>query len=149
MKNFFIYFLWNAKNIRYADPNTNLRQVMLNSRQQFGKDSEQYAAQYLKKQGYKILETNYKTKSGEIDIIAKHRGELVFVEVKARHSNRYGNPKYAITPKKQAKIASVALNYLKATKQMNKRARFDVVVIMKKDRTEIEVVENAFELAAS
>ena len=121
---------------------------MLNPQQQFGKESEQKAAQHLKKQGYKIIETNYSTKNGEIDIIARHRGVIVFVEVKARKSNRYGNPKYAVTLKKQAKIASVALQYLKATKQMNRRARFDVVVVTPAGQTQIEVVENAFELPA-
>ena len=122
---------------------------MLNPHQQFGKESEQLAAQFLKKKGYKILETNYKTKTGEIDIIAKHRGVLVFVEVKARKSNRFGNPKYAVTLKKQIKISKVALAYLKDTRQMNKRARFDVVVITHTGQTQIEVVENAFELAGS
>ena len=120
---------------------------MLNPNQQFGKDSEQLAAQFLKNQGYKILETNYKTKTGEIDIIAKLRGVLVFVEVKARKSHRFGNPKYAVTHQKQIKISKVALNYLKATQQMNKRARFDVVVITNTGQPKIEVVENAFELA--
>jgi putative endonuclease len=119
---------------------------MTNANQRFGKESEAIAARHLEKKGYKILETNYKTRAGEIDIIAKQWGVLVFVEVKARHSTRFGHPKYAVTQKKQKKISRVALTYLKATNQMKKRARFDVVVITRRDETEIEVVENAFEL---
>ena len=120
---------------------------MINSNQQFGKDSEGVAAAYLKKQGYRILETNFKNQLGEIDIIAKERGSLAFIEVKARKSNRFGNPKYAVTRKKQTKISMVALSYLKETGQMDKRARFDVVVITRKGGVEeIELVKNAFEL---
>jgi len=74
---------------------------MLNSRQIFGKDSESLAVKYLKKQRYKILEKNYRTPVGEIDIIAKHKGVIVFVEVKARRSDRFGDPKGAVTYKKQ------------------------------------------------
>jgi len=100
---------------------------MLNKRQQFGKDSESLAARHLQKNGYKILEQNYRNKLGEIDIIAKEKGTLVFVEVKARKTHVFGNPKWAVTPKKQRKISMVALYYLKATKQTHVKARFDVV----------------------
>jgi putative endonuclease len=85
---------------------------------------------------------------GEIDIIAKEKKTLVFVEVKIRRSIRYGNPKWAVTPKKQRKISMVALSYLKATKQTDTRARFDVVaIISNQDEPQIEIVKNAFELA--
>ena len=106
------------------------------------------AVWYLKKNGYKILEQNYRTKLGEIDIIAKEKKTLVFVEVKTRKSVRYGNPKWAVTPKKQRNISMVALTYLKATKQSDARARFDVVAITSnQDEPQIEIVKNAFELA--
>jgi putative endonuclease len=121
---------------------------MLNKQQSFGKKSESIAAKHLKKNGYKILEQNYRTKLGEIDIIAKDKDTLVFVEVKARSSNRFGNPKWAVTPKKQIKISMVALLYIKSTKQSNVKARFDVVAISSaKDKPSIEVIKNAFELA--
>jgi putative endonuclease len=85
---------------------------------------------------------------GEIDIIAKEKKTLVFVEVKTRKSVRYGNPKWAVTPKKQRNISMVALTYLKATKQSDARARFDVVAITSnQDEPQIEIVKNAFELA--
>jgi len=121
---------------------------MLNNRQQFGKESEFLAVRYLKKNGYKILEQNYRNKLGEIDIIAKEKGTLVFVEVKARKTHVFGNPKWAVTHKKQRKISMVALYYLKATKQTHVKARFDVVALSsKKDNPQIEIIKNAFELA--
>ena len=121
---------------------------MQNKQQKFGDIGETLAVWYLKKNGYKILEQNYRTKLGEIDIIAKDKKTLVFVEVKTRRSIRYGNPKWAVTPKKQRTISMVALSYLKATKQSNARARFDVVAILhNQDEPRIEIVKNAFELA--
>jgi len=121
---------------------------MLNKRQQFGKESESLAVRYLKKNGYKILEQNYRNKIGEIDIIAKEKGTLVFVEVKARKTHVFGNPKWAVTPKKQRKISMVALYYLKATNQTHVKARFDVVALCSaKDNSQIEIIKNAFELA--
>ncbi|MBL0731311.1 MAG: YraN family protein [Desulfosarcina sp.] len=122
---------------------------MLNNNQKFGEKSEAIAAGYLeKKMGYKILEKNFRTKIGEIDIIAKDGGTLVFVEVKARRSSFYGNPKYAITFKKQKKISMAALYYLKTRKLSNTKARFDVVAInFSKKLPEIEIIKNAFELA--
>jgi putative endonuclease len=121
---------------------------MLNKRQQFGQKSESVAARHLKKNGYKILEQNYRNKLGEIDIIAKDKGTLVFVEVKARKSSRFGSPKWAVTPKKQRTISMVALSYLKATSQSRIKARFDVVAISSsKNNPRIEIIKNAFELA--
>jgi putative endonuclease len=102
----------------------------------------------LKKAGYKILETNYRTQLGEIDIIAKEDDTIVFVEVKSRRSVQFGNPKQAITVQKQKKISMVALCYLKATGQSAARARFDVVtVISNQDKPQVEIIKNAFELA--
>jgi putative endonuclease len=121
---------------------------MLNKRQQFGKKSESIAVKHLKKHGYRILEQNYRNKLGEIDIIAKENDTIVFVEVKARRSDHFGNPKYAVTPKKQQKISMVALSYLKNTRLKAEKARFDVVAISStKDTPQIEIVKNAFELA--
>ena len=94
------------------------------------------------------MEQNYRSKLGEIDIIAKEKGTLVFVEVKARKTHVFGNPKWAVTPKKQRKISMVALYYLKATKQIHVKARFDVIALsLAKDNPQIEIIKNAFELA--
>jgi putative endonuclease len=121
---------------------------MLNQRQQFGKKSERLAAEYLKLKGYRIIETNYRCPVGEIDIIAREKGTIVFVEVKARRSSRFGSPKGAVTPAKQRKISMAALDYLKRANLDGTRARFDVVAIdTTAGQTDIEVVKNAFELA--
>jgi len=121
---------------------------MLNRQQQFGKRSERLALNYLKLKGYRILETNYRSSVGEIDIIAREKDTLVFVEVKARSSRRFGSAKGAVTPKKQRKISMAALDYLKRTGQAEARARFDVVAIdTAAGQTAIEVVKNAFALA--
>ena len=124
---------------------------MTTKHQQFGEKSESVAVNCLKKQGYKIIEINYRTKLGEIDIIAKQGETLVFIEVKARKSSRFGRPELAVTPKKQRKISMVALYYLKSTKQSNAKARFDVVAISSvnsaKERPSIKIIKNAFELA--
>ena len=122
--------------------------MALNQRQTFGRESESIAVKLLKKNGYKILEQNHRNQLGEIDIIARDKKTLVFVEVKARSSNRYGDPKWAITPKKQRQLSKVALYYLKVTKQMNVKARFDVVTIRSfDDKLQMDIIKNAFELA--
>jgi putative endonuclease len=121
---------------------------MTSKQQKFGARSENLAVWYLKKNGYKIIEQNYRNRLGEIDIIAREKKTIVFVEVKSRRSIRYGSPKWAVTPKKQRKISMVALYYLKDTKQINTKARFDVVAITSnRDEPRIEIVKNAFELA--
>ena len=121
---------------------------MQNRQQQFGEKGENLAVWYLKQNGYKIIEQNYRNPLGEIDIIAQEKKTIVFVEVKSRRSVRYGTPKWAVTPQKQRKISMVALYYLKTTRQTDARARFDVVAITSnRDEPQIEIVKNAFELA--
>ena len=117
-------------------------------RQKFGKKGESVAVRYLKKQGYRIVEQNYRSKAGEIDIIAREKQSLVFVEVKTRSSRSFGSPKWAITPKKQKVISMAALYYLKMTNQKDVDARFDVVsILLQGEDTQIELVRNAFDLA--
>jgi putative endonuclease len=121
---------------------------MLNPSQKLGKRGESQAARQLKKQGYKIIQQNYRSRLGEIDIIAKDKKTLVFVEVKARSSSGYGHPKSAVTHAKQRKISITALGYLKETGQTRAKARFDVVTVLGAGpNPQIEVVKNAFELA--
>ena len=120
----------------------------MNQRVDMGKQGETDAVNLLKKKGYRILERNYRTKAGEVDIIARHRGTIVFVEVKARGNHHYGNPKYAITPRKKRNLSMAALSYLKKTGQSNAKARFDVVAIVHTGGAQsVEVIQNAFELA--
>ena len=121
---------------------------MPDRRQQFGEAGEALAARLLSKRGYKILETNHRNPLGEIDLIARDGDSLVFVEVKTRKSLHFGNPKWAVTPRKQRKLSMVALYYLKTTGQSQSKARFDVVAIHSTGpRPKIELVRNAFELS--
>jgi putative endonuclease len=117
-------------------------------RQQLGEAGEALAARLLRQRGYKIIATNYRNPLGEIDLIARDGGTLVFVEVKARQGLHFGNPKWAVTPRKQRKLSMVALYYLKHSGQSRSKARFDVVAIQSAgQQPEIEIVQNAFELA--
>jgi putative endonuclease len=112
-----------------------------------GRSGETIAVDFLRKNGYKILNKNYKTKLGEIDIIAQDKGVICVVEVKARHSDKFGLPQEAVFFHKQRQIAKAALNFLKEKKLLEKKARFDVVaIIFSNGEPKIELVKNAFEL---
>ena len=80
--------------------------------QRVGRWGEQAAADYLEKRGYLILARNFRTAHGEIDLIARQDNILVFVEVKARSSNRYGYPEYSVSPKKRQHLLSAAQEYI-------------------------------------
>ena len=109
---------------------------------------ESVAVKALKKAGYKIVDLNYRCKLGEIDVIAREGGALVFVEVKARRSDRFGDPKTAVTLKKQRKVSMVALEYLKHKGTSNEKARFDVVAVkLRSSQPDVEIIRNAFDLA--
>ena len=121
---------------------------MLNAKQKFGQYGEARAADYLRRLGYKILCLNNRTPLGEIDIIAKEKDTIVFVEVKTRKTLSYGSARHAVTSRKQEKISKSALFYLKSTGKMNAKARFDVVTIdIAQQDADIEVIKNAFELS--
>jgi putative endonuclease len=111
-----------------------------------GREGEDRAAQFLKKQGYKILERNYSTPQGEIDLIALHRGEVVFVEVKTRTNDAYGAPELAVNPRKQQRMVKAALGYIKYKKLHQVPCRFDVVAISAATEQSIDLIENAFEM---
>lgn len=122
--------------------------TVADGRRHTGESGESLAVKFLKKNGYEIIEKNYRCKLGEIDIIARDGRVLAFVEVKARRTGGFGGPKWAVTPRKQRKISMVALKYLKDTEQMGKKARFDVVAIrLLPGNPDVEIIKNAFELA--
>lgn len=106
-----------------------------------GAVGEDKATKFLKKQRYKILERNHKNLLGEIDIIAKHKNCLVFVEVKTRSSLAYSYPAYAVNKKKQHKIKKTATLYLKNNNLLNSNFRFDVIEVLDED---INHITNAF-----
>lgn len=95
-----------------------------------GDIGENKAVKYLTDKGYEIIETNYKNKIGEIDIIAKEGERIVFVEVKARTTAKYGYPREAVNEFKQRKIRMVAESYLKSKRLLNSYIRFDVIEIL-------------------
>ncbi|MDP2937962.1 MAG: YraN family protein [Candidatus Omnitrophota bacterium] len=112
-----------------------------------GKKGEEIAVGLLKENGYKILIRNYKTKLGEIDIIASDKDTICFIEVKTRQSDRFGLPSEAISGSKQRQISKVALMFLKEKGLLDKKARFDVVSILySKDKPQVDLIKNAFEL---
>jgi len=116
---------------------------------EFGKEAEKAAVDFLKLKGYKILERNYRTKFGEIDIIAQDKDVICFVEVKARHSLNLGAPEEAVFARKQKQISKAAIFYLKINKLLEQAARFDVVALLyKDDRPKISLIKDAFELSA-
>ena len=97
-----------------------------------GQAGEAAAAEYLQKKGYSILELNYRFEKCEIDIIAKHKNTVVFVEVKTRSKSTHGWPEAAVTEAKQSKIATAAEEYLIAN-DIHSEIRFDVVSINHRD----------------
>lgn len=107
-----------------------------------GKKGETKAVLFLKKHGYKILETNFKNKIGEIDIIAEKDNIIVFVEVKNRSTYGFGRPIEAVDFRKQSKIKKVAEIYLMIKNKYYNDVRFDVIEICD---TSINHVKNAFQ----
>lgn len=108
-----------------------------------GAKFEQEAANYLHKNGYEILERNFRCKIGEIDLIAKAEGYLCFIEVKYRSGTSKGYPAEAITPNKIRKITRTAEFYMLLHKlPQNTPCRFDAVVILD---DELSLIKNAFD----
>ncbi len=115
---------------------------MAENKRKIGNDYERVAGEFLKAQGYEILEYNFYTRTGEIDLIAKHGIYLVFVEVKYRKDASAGHPFEAISIQKQRSISRSALYYMKKKGLPEMPVRFDVVGILGE---EIQLVQNAFE----
>jgi len=115
-------------------------------RKLLGQEGEDRAAKFLIEQGYRILERNYRTKSGEIDLIALHKDEVVFVEVKTRTSDAFGAPELAVNPRKQRSMIKAALGYIKYKKLHQVPCRFDVVTVSAAAGQKVELIRNAFEM---
>ncbi|MFA5363461.1 MAG: YraN family protein [Candidatus Omnitrophota bacterium] len=111
-----------------------------------GRQGEEAARDFLKKNGYRILQSNYRTRSGEIDIIARDKDTLCFVEVKTRNSQAFGSPCEAVMESKQRTISFVAAYYLKEHNLLDTKARFDIVsVVRESGQARCELIKNAFE----
>jgi putative endonuclease len=113
-----------------------------------GKHGERIAVRYLKFRRYKILETNFESRYGEIDIIAKDKDIIVFVEVKTRTNDDFGQPEAAVNKSKQDKIKLAAKFYINKKRLSNFNSRFDIISIkiQKGKKKEIFHIKDAFRI---
>ncbi len=119
---------------------------MSRERKEKGDRGEERVAEFLRRQGYRILERNYRCPLGEMDIVAREDKTVVFVEVKTRSSDRFGSPQAAIGPQKQRRMTAVALCYLKGKGWLGTPARFDVAAVSLREGGEtITLHRNAFD----
>jgi len=117
-------------------------------RKRLGREGEDLAEGFLKKKGYKLVERNYRCKSGEVDLIVLDRRVIVFVEVKTRSDHSFGSPFEAVEARKQRKMIEAARVFLDERRLHQRDARFDVVGISWPDgKPFIEHIENAFEVS--
>ncbi len=115
---------------------------MMKNNRELGTKFELKAIEYLKKEGYKILNHQFRCKSGEIDVICTQNNVIIFVEVKYRKDIKNGYPREAVNYKKQIKIRRVAEFYILKNNINNKDFRFDVIEIVGENG--IEHIQNAF-----
>lgn len=113
----------------------------------FGKRGESEAVHFLRRQGYRIVDRNIRLGRGEIDLIAYDGNVLVFIEVKARRTDRFGGSLFAVDSRKQAQLSRLAVRYLTRRRLRDCICRFDVVLIQgSADRgLDIRLIRNAFE----
>jgi putative endonuclease len=114
----------------------------------FGLECETLAARFLSDRGYRIVERNYRTRRGEIDLIAYDGHTLVFIEVKARRSDAFGGPRWAIDRRKQVRLGKLAHHYLHRQRLEDQDCRFDLVFIHAEEGKSpaVELMKNAFEV---
>ena len=115
-------------------------------RKETGALGERLAQDFLKKQGYHIIETNYRCREGEIDIIARDKDYLTFIEVRTKKSLQFGSPEESITPAKKERLRTVAAHYQQTHDSLPSLWRIDVVAIElnRKDTiSRIELIKNA------
>ena len=114
----------------------------MDRRRETGAGGEQRAVDYLKKRGYAIIERNWRSGYGELDIVASHKQELVFVEVRTLETKAFGFPEESVGPAKQRKLAQLATAYLQESKHEGDW-RIDVIAI---DGQGLRHIENAVSL---
>ena len=119
---------------------------MLNKKE-LGSIGEKLAVSFLEAKGYRILERNFKSKIGEVDIVAQDKDTVCFIEVKARTTDDFGKAIEAVSTTKQRRLAKVALFYLRKNNLEDVGVRFDVVAIdFDEEDPKIEIIKNAFEV---
>jgi putative endonuclease len=115
------------------------------STRELGSAGEKLARQYLTRRGLRIIETNYRSPLGEVDIICRDRDTVVFVEVKARTGTDYGAPVEAVGFRKQTRLRRLAEQYLMARRLEHAPVRFDVLgIVFGPDAPDVEYIPGAF-----
>jgi putative endonuclease len=117
------------------------------TRQELALIGEEHAARFLRSKGYRVRERNFRARGGEVDIVAEHGDALVFVEVKARSSTDFADPRESVTPGKQKRIARAAAVYIARRERRERVTRFDVVEVLVTPEGRVErvnVIEGAF-----
>ncbi|MDE0803305.1 MAG: YraN family protein [Acidimicrobiales bacterium] len=110
-------------------------------RQKLGAQGEGLAARRYEAGGYTVVARNWRCSDGELDLVLRGDGVLVFAEVKTRSSDRFGLPAEAVTPAKQRRIRRLAQRFCADTGERARTLRFDVVSVL---RGEVEIIENCF-----
>ena len=123
----------------------------LTPRQILGARGEKAAAKHLRRHGYKILLRNFRSGKAEVDIVARHKDWLVFVEVKTRETEQFGAPSEAVDRDKQRNLSKAALDYLRLLGNPRIHFRFDIVEVIiaggSRKPDDIRLIENAFDLS--
>ena len=122
----------------------------MDRRQSLGKRGEDLACAELEKRGYVIVDRRFRTRCGELDIVARDSGVLVFVEVRARSGCNFGTPFESVTWKKRQRLSQMAVSYLCARRLAGVACRFDVVSIVEQHGTQtVELLKGAFDMECS
>lgn len=122
---------------------------MTSDRRDLGIRGEELARRHLLSRGYRVLESNYRAKGGEIDVVAEKDGTLVFVEVRTRHRSGFGSPEESVTARKRARLVDAAQEYLQTSGAEDRDWRIDLVAVrMEREGAvvRIDLLENAVEL---
>ena len=115
---------------------------------QLGSEAEQLAVAHLTQRGYRIVETNYRVRGGELDIIALDGDVMAFVEVRSRRSTRWGHPLETVSRAKQLRLLRAAQRYLVRSRQLDRQVRFDVLAIVIEPRRQFQLVQDAFDASS-
>ena len=117
----------------------------------FGAHGEAVASAALVRRGYRIVERNYRTRWGELDVVAYDGDTLVFVEVKARRGAQFGEPAFAVDRRKQRRLVRLAQQYLLRRRLGEPLCRFDIVVVDERPEgpPRVDVITNAFDASCA
>ena len=117
----------------------------MDSRPILGQNGEDVAAAFYEARGFDVLDRNYRVGEGEIDVIARREGLVVFCEVKTRRSDSWGQPAEAVDWRKQQRLRRLAARYMRERKPGPAEIRFDVVsIVVREGRTEVTHLPSAF-----